>query len=102
MNHPSRQPSGESPIGIVPTNDVFANLVSQFSTDFGATWSERLPATGYDALNATAYMMQSQFELILSPGDQVNGGSVYEILPEPASLTILAAGMLLGMRRRRA
>ena len=86
---------------IVHTNDVFASLVSEFQTDFGQTVQERLPARNYSSLGTSVYMMEAEFEFILSAGDRANCLSNFEIVPEPTTLSILAFGGLFVLRRRR-
>lgn len=88
---------------VVDTNTVFASLdpSMNFLAGLGMSETEELPWAGMSNLNTTVYMMESQFKFVLSPGDQASGTSAFLIIPEPATLSVLALGALvLGLRRR--
>ena len=45
--------------------------------------------------------IRATFQFTLSPFDSSGGTGVFHVEPEPSSLSLLAVGMLLGLRRRR-
>jgi hypothetical protein len=69
----------------------FASGFSKDETDFA----------GPTNLNATVYMMETEYKFRLSAGDQASGTSIFVITPEPTSLALLGLGVLFGIRRRR-
>jgi len=89
----------------INTQTVFADLVSSFSFASGLSRnnSEERPdpdVMEFEPLGVTVHMMESQFWFGLSPGDLASGTSVFEIVPEPVSVLLLAfGGLLLGRRR---
>lgn len=87
--------------GIINTGTVFGNLVDSLSAVIGTSQTEETNGGLFVAIPGTVYMMESQYQFILSAGDQASGTSHFEIVPEPASLGLLAAGALLVIRRRR-
>jgi hypothetical protein len=84
---------------------VYADLVNGYSiaVDETVTASERSPAIGVQTILGPVSSIQSEFNFILSANEQASGTSRFEVamLPEPATLSLLALGAI-GMLRRRA
>ena len=88
---------------VANTNTNFARLLPSLNFNSpGGMGSENLPAWGMSSLGTTVYMMQAEYKFTLSPGDQVSGESSFVIIPEPATVAMLALGGLLLLRRREA
>ena len=88
---------------IIDTNTLFANLCASMSTSgLGYSETEYLPALGYSSLGTTVYMMEAEYDFVLSAGDQASGTSAFVIVPEPATLSIFVLGCLAFRRRRHA
>lgn len=87
--------------GVINTGTVFANLVDSLSAVIGTSQTEETNGGLFVAIPGTVYMMESEYQFILSAGDQASGTSHFEIVPEPASLGLLVLGSLLVSRRRR-
>jgi len=91
----------------VNTQTVFVDLVSSFLFNRGLSQSqsEEIPdpdVMEFAPLGVTVHMIESQFWFGLSAGDLASGTSIFEIVPEPASVLLLAFGGLLLARRRMA
>jgi len=86
-----------------PVGTTFRQLIPQVLADpeSGNTLTETYPGTGYSAIGGPVSSMASQIHFSLTPYDLASGTSYYEIqqIPEPASMLILAAGLLLVRRR---
>lgn len=90
--------------GTIPSGSIFTHLLSGPLTapaDDTATYSAAYPAVGYVPIGGVISSMQAKFDFDLSANDTVSGTSFYEIVPAPASLTLLWAGMIGFARRRR-
>jgi hypothetical protein len=71
--------------------------------DFSGIGMQRQPATGRLAIPATLTSIQSEFDFWLSANDQASGTSRFDVVPEPATLVLLALGgmgILIGRRRK--
>lgn len=79
---------------------TFLEAVGALATGSGGTDSADDSAAGGIAGLVTD--MNSSFSFMLSANDQASGTSSYSIVPAPAALTVLAGGLVLGRRRRRA
>lgn len=89
--------------GIINTQTVFANLVSDltFGPGLGTSATENYPLSDMTTVSGPVSMMESQFKFLLSPGDQASGTSAFLVTPEPATLVVLALGGLMFAARRR-
>ena len=89
--------------GFVPGGTTFAQLIPQMvaAPMDQATLAEDFPGGGmYQALGVPVYDMSSQVSFTLSPNDLASGTSVFEIIPEPSALALLAVALGLVGRRR--
>jgi len=86
---------------------VWARLVDPVTcgVDDSTTGSERRPSgTGRQAVAAPVSSIESEFYFTLSAKDQASGTSRFDIsgvVPEPATLSLLALGAMALIRRRR-
>jgi hypothetical protein len=85
--------------------NVYANLVNGYSIapDETVTASERSPAIGGQTILGSVSSIQSEFNFVLSANEQASGTSRFEVamLPEPATLSLIALGAIGMLRRRR-
>ncbi|MBU0616912.1 MAG: PEP-CTERM sorting domain-containing protein [Planctomycetes bacterium] len=82
----------------VPPGSVFAEFVTSLMTD--TTTSGSGNTGGWVVISDTVSSMQAQYSFILSAGDLASGTSNFLIVPEPASLAMLALGAVALLRRR--
>jgi hypothetical protein len=77
----------------------FANLIESVQAGAFDTndANETVPFT---PLGVGATSMSSQLKFTLSANDDANGTTNFEIIPEPATLSLLALGALAMIRRR--
>ncbi len=88
--------------GHVPSGTNFAELIPSMvipvEGSFGTT--EDYPGGGlYSAIAGTVSNMSSEISFTVTPNDLASGTSVFEIVPEPSALLLLAAGLTLWRRR---
>lgn len=93
--------------GLHPAGVNFASLYDSDSTDeaFGGVGdASAFPDTGFMPIGVPVSSMSTAFQFTLSAGDTASGTSAFTVIPEPASMMLLAAGMLPLARtiRRRA
>ena len=82
----------------VPPGTVFAEFVTSLMTD--TTTSGSGDTGGWVVIPDTVSSMQAQYSFILSAGDLASGTSNFLVVPEPASLAMLALGAGALLRRR--
>jgi hypothetical protein len=88
--------------GFVPTGTTFTQLIPSIVADpLGtASVSEDYPGGGnYLSVGGPVSDISSQVSFLLSPNDLASGTSVFEVIPEPSALLLLAAGLALVRRR---
>lgn len=88
--------------GFVPNGTTFANLISSITAMPGGSNNAAVtdPATGYRTIGVPVSDMSSQISFSLTAQDLASGTTNYEIVPEPAAMTLLALGALAFVRRR--
>lgn len=83
---------------------VWATLVNTMSAPRGssAIGEERRPAIAdWETIPDTVWAIQSEYKFTLSALDSASGTSTFEIVPEPASLLLVALGGAFCLIRRR-
>jgi hypothetical protein len=88
--------------GFVPGGSDFANLIRSVTAGPGGVAGgseEQPPGGGYMPIVGAVSNMSAQWKFNLSGDDTANGSSIYEIIPEPGTLTLLLVGLPL-LRRR--
>jgi hypothetical protein len=88
--------------GQAPGGDVFITLTGTLEVDMpGDTVDASADTGGFIPVGDSIMSMSQQYTFTLSPNDGASLTSNYVIIPAPAALPALAAGLLLGRRRRR-
>jgi hypothetical protein len=83
---------------------VWAHLIEPVSVGVNdsVTESDRKPASGRTTIYDDVSSIQSEYNFILSANDQASGTSRFDVIvPEPATMSLLALGAMLFIRRRR-
>ncbi len=88
--------------GFVPSGTTFTHLIPQMVADpMGTTsLSQEYPGGGlYEPIGSPVSDMSTQVSFLLSANDMASGSSVFEVIPEPSGLLLLAVGLALVRRR---
>jgi hypothetical protein len=88
--------------GFVPSGTTFTHLIPQMVADPLGTisLSQDYPGGGlYEAIGTPVSDMSTQVSFVLSANDLASGSSVFEIIPEPSGLLLVAVGLALVRRR---
>jgi hypothetical protein len=95
--------SGKAYLAYYNNSADFAYLVGTFNTAADSTnvANDRSPSSGRTTISGTVTQIASAFEFDLTPQDEASGTSNFYMTPEPATLTLLAIGGLVALRRRR-
>lgn len=84
---------------------VWANLLGTVTApldDSSGQQSDRRPGTGFEAIGSPVSSMSSQYDFLATPLDGISGTSSFRIVPEPATLALLAfGGLSMRIVRRR-
>lgn len=88
--------------GFVPSGTTFSSLIATVAAGPGGSnaASQNDPAAGYRAIGVPVTDMSAQIAFTLTAEDLGSGTTNFEIIPEPATLTLLALGALALVRRR--
>ncbi len=97
-------PDGKAYRAFYNAGSVFASLIATpLTTAIGSSTNadDWRPAAGWEAIGVPVDTIWSQFKFHLSPLDSASGTSIFEVIPEPATLVLIGLGGLLGLGRRR-
>jgi hypothetical protein len=81
----------------VPPGTVFGEYVTGLATT--TTISGSGNSGGFVVIPGAVSSMQAVYSFVLSAGDQASGTSNFLLVPEPATLALLACGVLFARRR---
>lgn len=88
-------PGGKAYEALYNGTNVIRTLVDPVTTDFTATGSE---AWGPQQVFGTVNVISSQFQFVLSHGDDASGTSLLQVtVPEPGSLVLVVIGGILAL-----
>lgn len=88
--------------GMVPDGTMFAQVLWRVvSTSGSASGYENYPASGYVDIPDDVSSMNSRVAFTLTPSDYGGGNHYFEIIPEPATLGLIAFGAAAFVLRRR-
>jgi len=104
--------NGATVTGLLPGGKVYearydgvpwADLIGQLTADVDGsnTGSARRPGTGREAIPVAVSSIQSEYKFTLSANDSASGTSRFDVVPEPATLALLGAGLGAMLLRRR-
>lgn len=91
--------------GPAPDGSVFRELLAVVGSDGGGSTtsgSEVYPGAGHAPIGVDVQDMSIYAAFLLTADDRAQGTATFELVPEPAGLTLLALGAMLATRRRRA
>ena len=84
------------------STSVFGNLVRGFSISSGTlTNDENKPLSGSEVISGSVSSIESEFYFSLSARDSASGTSTFVVIPEPATMSILALGALALISRKK-
>ncbi|MCE5341628.1 MAG: hypothetical protein LLF92_10980 [Planctomycetaceae bacterium] len=81
------------------SSSVYANLVNGFSVANGGS-SGGYEDVGTDVISGSVSSIESEFRFTLSARDSASGTSTFAVIPEPATIAILAIGALSLIRKK--